>query len=1039
MPRTALMTGTLLGLSTVRVASSSRVVDRYFAEWVHPPTANVPHTFPMAPEPPGGPYAGNGDVNVMLSGNASSVNARVPSLGWVQRLSFSKNDMWGSDATDYYPHLSAGKLTISVAPPGASASVNGSVAMFPGNATLVSMLTDQGGKATFSTTTRVLENNAVVTALVCTAQSGGACPVTLVLSDTNGNVYKVPQETGAAADGTSMWWRKENLHNALNPAYIGSCDAHVPLQSTERAFAVDATTGAIHMANGSCLWMDETASPSAVTSGACTAPQGAWTWKGNATNGDIVHTASSKCLSSSLSLGACGSTPFTQISANSSDPSLVYLKTGASGCIVVVPDNNNNTLGVAVGVADASGNLVKGTATPVSPTDPSAGTKMSLSLTSGMEYTLLVGFQTLRDIGCAGIRPQWETCTTSPQAAATALITTMAGTTAREEAVQASSAFWSDFWAASSVDLTSGNINATAPAPTAIVERWYYLTQYLLGCTTRDGKVTSALDGFVCVEPVAWDDQFTLDYNLEATFWGAGSSNRLSFIHPVMASTTNPGAVATAQLRAQNPGTWGYNARWAGQVGHTVAGAACHPNCPNLTTTGFKGAEWPSAGMPLGDNRLADSDLQTRFIGGLLATNLIQYWEYSRNMTTLRDQIYPFVKLNAEFYLSYAVKGADGKLVFPYTCAQEGCACRDAAFVKVPTVPVPNSTTTCKDPKSPMLDRCPGANGWMLHHPCYECFPDIATGSPDGNHNAHPDVAFASSSFRNAVRFAKLLGVDSDMATTWQAALDSMPDYPSADFTFVKGAVGEEFNGGAGFLVEAEYGYQPGVLPNGSTTTPVTWPWCNKEYPISNFAAMWPTDEIGATQTEDAALLARAKQTVYALNNYQAKPWANTNGFCLSWPPAVRVSGQEDAETLVSSFAKGILSTTGNNGCVHNHGGMLENIGATVAINDLLLQSHGGRMRFFPAWNATALGAASFTTLRAYGAFLVSASVDSHGTVSPVTLSSDVGEDVVFESPWPAAPKVVDAKGASVPTTKASNNVYSFPTDVNGRYTISSS
>ena len=53
-----------------------------------------------------------------------------------------------------------------------------------------------------------------------------------------------------------------------------------------------------------------------------------------------------------------------------------------------------------------------------------------------------------------------------------------------------------------------------------------------------------------------------------------------------------------------------------------------------------------------------------------------------------------------------------------------------------------------------------------------------------------------------------------------------------------------------------------------------------------------------------------------------------------------------------------------------------------------LLQSHGGRMRFFPAWNATALGPASFTTLRAYGAFLVSASVDAHGTVSAVSLAS---------------------------------------------------
>ena len=161
------------------------------------------------------------------------------------------------------------------------------------------------------------------------------------------------------------------------------------------------------------------------------------------------------------------------------------------------------------------------------------------------------------------------------------------------------------------------------------------------------------------------------------------------------------------------------------------------------------------------------------------------------------------------------------------------------------------------------------------------------------------------------------------------------------------------------------------------------------------------------------------------------------NGFCLSWPPAVRLSGQEDAVTLVTSFAKAITSATGDNGCVHNNGGMLENIGATVAINDLLLQSHGGQMRFFPAWNATALGPASFITLRAYGAFLVSASVDAHGTVSTVSLLSEVGGDAVFKSPWSATPKVTDGKGSAVPTTRVSNDVYSFATDAGGAYKIS--
>ena len=92
--------------------------------------------------------------------------------------------------------------------------------------------------------------------------------------------------------------------------------------------------------------------------------------------------------------------------------------------------------------------------------------------------------------------------------------------------------------------------------------------------------------------------------------------------------------------------------------------------------------------------------------------------------------------------------------------------------------------------------RCPDYNGWMLNHACYGCEPDIATGSADGYHNAHPDVAFASYSFRNAVRFAKILGVDTEMAATWQAALDAMPEYPKADFQFVAGETGEEYNGG---------------------------------------------------------------------------------------------------------------------------------------------------------------------------------------------------------------------------------------------------
>ena len=114
----------------------------------------------------------------------------------------------------------------------------------------------------------------------------------------------------------------------------------------------------------------------------------------------------------------------------------------------------------------------------------------------------------------------------------------------------------------------------------------------------------------------------------------------------------------------------------------------------------------------------------------------------------------------------------------------------------------------------------------------YECWPEIATQSADGYHNAFPDIAFSSYSFRNAIRFAQLLGVDADLVGLWQAALDAMPAYPGVDLTFVDGAPGSEYNGGPGFFVEAEYGHHPGVPAANTSVIPIAWPWCNTANPI---------------------------------------------------------------------------------------------------------------------------------------------------------------------------------------------------------------
>lgn len=69
-----------------------------------------------------------------------------------------------------------------------------------------------------------------------------------------------------------------------------------------------------------------------------------------------------------------------------------------------------------------------------------------------------------------------------------------------------------------------------------------------------------------------------------------------------------------------------------------------------------------------------------------------------------------------------------------------------------------------------------------------------------------------------------------------------------------------------------------------------------------------------------------------------------------------------------------------------------------LTINEMLLQSYEGIVRIFPNWSRKRN--ASFTTLRAYGAFLVSSSLKS-GDVEFVKLLSEKGRDCQIENPWP--------------------------------------
>jgi hypothetical protein len=170
-----------------------------------------------------------------------------------------------------------------------------------------------------------------------------------------------------------------------------------------------------------------------------------------------------------------------------------------------------------------------------------------------------------------------------------------------------------------------------------------------------------------------------------------------------------------------------------------------------------------------------------------------------------------------------------------------------------------------------------------------------------------------------------------------------------------------------------------------------------------------------------------------------------TNGFVLSWIPIARIVHRDNASALLDLFGDAAAKSSAKS-WYHDHGGGgYEDVGATEAVNSLLLLSVEGAIHLFPGWP---LGeGASFTALRAYGAFVVSASVNTSGVVGVVRLLSEAGATCTIASPWPAisgTPTVVTEDGGRpvavtvVPTPPHGDGLlyFAFNTSAGTTYTI---
>ena len=278
--------------------------------------------------------------------------------------------------------------------------------------------------------------------------------------------------------------------------------------------------------------------------------------------------------------------------------------------------------------------------------------------------------------------------------------------------------------------------------------------------------------------------------------------------------------------------------------------------------------------------------------------------------------------------------------------------------------------------------------------------------------NPNLDIGFIRRVETALITFSKQLGVDQNLVPVWQSTLSKLAAYPTATV------------GGKTVYTMAEN-------INGSTSTSNTFH--PGDQPINMEGAVFPGENVylGGDPTQ----VQIAINTLQQMNSWGVTPGENMgNGFPKEFPIAARVGWP--AADLEAKFDAAITKQwRSSNLTVAQSGGGIETCGSIEAVDSMLMQSVSGTIRLFGDADWPTGKDASFTRLRAKGAFLVSAALTG-GKVGPVTLTSTAGGTVKILNPWRTGTvSVTTANGGTVSVTN-SGGVIGFPTTAGTTYTV---
>ncbi len=208
--------------------------------------------------------------------------------------------------------------------------------------------------------------------------------------------------------------------------------------------------------------------------------------------------------------------------------------------------------------------------------------------------------------------------------------------------------------------------------------------------------------------------------------------------------------------------------------------------------------------------------------------------------------------------------------------------------------------------------------------------------------NAINSLGLVKLLFKGVYDMAKELGLNSEKYPLWEDIIKNLSDFP----TFIKK--------GKKCFRYSNFG--------------IRW----RDENTVGLQHIYPASQIGFNSGDKLLKIAR---NTYFINDRRL----DDNGSNSYLPAGARIG--VDPNFLIEGIHQNIKEFALPNRLFRHHGGGIEHLTMVPAtINEMLMQSHEGIIRIFPCWNKKSN--ASFENLRADGAFLVSAELNSEKVTS---------------------------------------------------------